>query len=423
MKLLIRGGHVVDPAQGLDGEADVLIEGGVIARVAPRIAPGEADQVLDAAGLVVVPGLVDGRAHLGTPGWSHREELAVGARAALRGGFTTVVAYPDGDPPLDGAEALRGFLSRAAAEAECRVVAAGALTVGCQGRLLTEAAALRDAGAVALTDARPLDDGGLLRRALRYGNMCGLPVAITLGEPSLDAGGVLNEGTVSARLGLPGIPAVAESVALARSLLIAEDTGCTVHVGPVTTAGAVELLRWARSRGVPVTAETTYHHVALTEEAVLGFVPHTKVWPPLRTEADRQAVIRALADGVIDCLVSDHTPYSLHETDVEWAAAPFGIVGFETAVALSVTHLIATGSLSWSQWVERVALAPARVFGLEGGTLLPGRPADVTIIDPEARWTPDPDTAVTRGRNSPFYGVPLQGRVVQTIVGGRKSLP
>lgn len=422
MRLLIRGGRVVDPAQGLDGVADLLIEGTAIARVAPRIEAGEADEVMDASGLVVVPGLVDGRARLGTPGWSEREELAVGARAAVRGGFTTVVAYPDGDPPLDGAAALQGFLSQAA-EAPCRVIAAGALTVGREGRLLTEAAALRDAGAAALTDARPVDDAGLLRRALRYGSMVGLPVVITLGEPSLDGAGMVNEGNVSARLGLPGVPAVAEAVALARCLLIAEDTGCPVHVGPVTTARAVELLRWAKERGIPVTAETTYHHVALTEEAVLGFAPHTKVWPPLRTDADRQALIGALAEGVIDCLVSDHTPYSLHETEVEWASAPFGIVAFETAVALSVTHLIAPGSLSWSRWVERAALAPARVFGLEGGTLLPGRPADVTVIDPDARWTPDPDTAVTRGRNSPFYGVPLQGRVEQTIVGGRKLLP
>jgi len=440
--VLLRGGRVVDPSQGIDGVRDLLLVDGRVARLFEGRGgsgggkedgsldgeglPPDVD-VLDCAGLVVTPGLVDVHVHLREPGGEHKETIATGARAAAAGGFTAVCAMPNTDPVIDS-PATVGFVAAAGrAAGAARVYPVGALSMGQKGERLTEIGELVEAGAVGITDdGLPVMDSGLMRRALEYALAFDIPVADHAEDVGLSRGGMMNEGAVSARLGLRGKPNAAEDVHVARDLLVAELTGGHIHLQHVSTRHGVELIRQAKARGVRVTAEATPHHLLLTDAAAEGYNTNAKMNPPLRTEADRQAVVEGFLDGTLDTLATDHAPHHYDEKEQAFDDAPFGIVGLETVVGLILTHFVHggegarhPGTLDLSTFVERASVAPARAFHLPGGTLREGSPADVTVIDPELRWTVDPATFLSKSRNTPFTGWELRGRAVRTIVGGR----
>ena len=419
MKVLVKNGHVVDPANRRDGRFDVLIERGKIADVQPAI-PADGARILDAAGRLVVPGLIDLHAHLREPGREDKETIETGVRAALRGGFTTICAMPNTSPAIDH----RGIVDFIHREAErlglVSVRAIGAITKGRQGRELTDFGELFDAGCVALSDdGHPVADSWLMRRALEYARVFDRPLIQHAEDPQLAAGGVVHEGLVSTTLGLRGIPGEAESIVVARDLALAALTGGWIHFAHLSSAGSVELIRQAKRRGVRVTCEVTPHHLALTEDAVAEFDTTAKVNPPLRSEQDRQALIEGLKDGTIDCIATDHAPHTDWEKEADFDSAPFGISGLETALGVCVTTLVKPGLLSWGQLVEKLALNPARIAGLNGHGLATGRPANLTIVDPEVEWTVDPRQFVSKGKHSPFAGRQLTGRVLKVIRRGR----
>lgn len=414
-KLLITGGHVIDPANGRDGRLDVLIDHGRIADVQPAI-PLDGARRIDAKGLLVMPGLVDLHTHLRQPGREDKETIESGCLAAVRGGFTTVCAMPNTDPPIDN----RGIVDLIHREAQRIGVATvhpiGAITRGRLGAELTDFGELFDAGCVALSDdGSPVVNSLLMRRALEYAKTFARPLIQHAEDPTLAAGGVMHEGVVSTMLGLRGVPSESESVLVARDLALAELTGGWIHVAHVSSAQSVELIRQAKRRGVRVTCEVTPHHLALTHEAVGEFNAHAKVNPPLRTEADRQALIEGLRDGTIDCIATDHAPHTDWEKDAEFDAAPFGISGLETALAVCVAVLVTPGLLTWGQLVERLAVRPAKIAGLKTGTLSKGSEADLILVDPKAQWTVEPKAFVSKGRHSPFTGQVLSGKVVKAF--------
>ncbi|HXF82402.1 MAG TPA: dihydroorotase [bacterium] len=418
MGLLIRGGRVIDPAQELSERADVLIEGGRIAAVGVGIAAGR-HEVIDADGLLVVPGLIDMHVHLRDPGQTHKEDILSGATAAASGGFTTVACMPNTDPPLDHPVALAYVRSRAE-EAACRIAPIAAITRNRAGRELAPLAALAAAGAVAFSDdGAAVADAGLLRLAMRYATMTGRPIIEHCEDAALSAGGVVHDGPHAAVLGLAGIPSESESVIVARDLLIAEAVGARLHIAHVSSAQSVRLIREAKRRGVRVTAEVTPHHLVLTDTDVGEFDADRKMNPPLRGEADRAELREALADGTIDAIATDHAPHAPEEKLVEFDRAPFGVIGLETAVGVILTHLVAPGLLSLDQMVRAMSWAPARILGLPAGTLAAGTPADVTVIDPHRRWTVRAEAFASRARNTPFDGWTLTGKAVLTVVGGR----
>jgi dihydroorotase len=418
MGLLIRGGRLIDPGQELSDRADVLIEEGRIAAVGVGIAAGR-HEVVDAGGLLVVPGLIDMHVHLRDPGQTHKEDIRSGAASAVAGGFTTVACMPNTDPPLDHPVALAYVRSRAE-EAVCRVVPIAAITRNLAGRELAPLAALAAEGAVAFSDdGAAVADAGLLRSAMRYVTMTGRPIIEHCEDPALSAGGVVHDGPHAAILGLPGQPAESEAVIVARDLLLAEATGQRLHIAHVSSAISVRLIAEAKRRGVPVTAEVTPHHLVLTDGDVGAYDTHRKMNPPLRGAADRDALRTALADGTIDVIATDHAPHAPEEVLVEFDRAPFGVIGLETAVGVILTHLVAPGLLSLDQMVRAMSWAPARILGLPGGTLAVGSPADVTLIDPHRSWTVRAEALVSRSRNTPFDGWTLTGKAVLTIVGGR----
>lgn len=418
--LLLRGGRVVDPSQDLDDSVDVLIVDGKVARLGAGLEPPEGARVLDCQGLVVTPGLVDVHVHLREPGGEHKETIASGARAAAAGGFTAVCAMPNTDPVIDS-PATVGFVAAAGRAADAaRVYPVGALSIGQQGKQLTEIGELVEAGAVAITDdGLPVMDSGLMRLALEYAQAFNIPVADHPEDLGLSRNGVMNEGLTSARMGLAGKPNASEDVHIARDLLVAELTGGHIHLQHVSTRRGVEAIRQAKARGVHVTAEATPHHLLLTDEAVEGYRTDAKMNPPLRSEDDRAAVLEGFLDGTLDTLATDHAPHHYDEKEQAFAEAPFGIVGLETAVGLILTHLVHQGPMDWTTFVERASVQPARVFRLEGGSLAEGRTADVTVIDPELEWAVDPRRFVSKSRNTPFGGRALRGRAVRTLVGGR----
>lgn len=420
MRRIIKGARVIDAAGSIDAVVDIFVDGDTIAQLGPDLsAPGA--EVVDAAGKVVVPGLIDLKASLGggASGGQHENPASLG-RAAARGGFTSVVVGPSEAYPLSRSDSMRALLAQAREEGTSRLYVAASLTAEGDAPMLTEAALLKEAGALALAGRRRAYDASFLRGAMQYAAMVGLPLWMPAGDGVLDAEGNANEGPVSAHLGVQGAPAVAEAISVATLLLLAEDTQCPVTIGPISTGQAAAMIAQAKEKGVPVTASTTFHHLVLTEEDALDFAPGTKVWPPLRTAADRMALVEAVKDGIIDFIVTDHTPHPLEATDVEWLATPFGLSGLETAVALSVTYLLEPGVLSWQQWVERTAFWPARALGMAGGRIAAGAPADLTVIDPAAQWTVDVAQFASCGRNNPFHGRRLTGRVTETWVGGRR---
>lgn len=417
--LLLVGGRLLDPSQSLDGPGDVLVREGRIAALGHVAETPEDVERVEVQGLVVAPGFIDLHVHLREPGDEHKETIQSGALAAVAGGFTTVWAMPNTDPPIDDPAAV-GFVRAAGRRAHgARVAPVGAASMGLKGERMTEVGELVAAGAVAVTDdGHPIWDGALMRRLLEYTQTFGIPVLQHAEDPVLSAGGVMNEGTVATALGLKGIPNASEAATVARDVYLAELTGGHLHVQHVSTREAVDLVAAAKTRGVHVTAEVTPHHLALTEEAVRGYRTEAKMNPPLRTEADRDALLRGLAEGVIDVMATDHAPHHYQGKEREFDVAPFGVVGLETALGVGMSELVQTGLLSLSDLVDRMSRGPARIMGLEGGTLRPGSPADIVLFDPEERWTVDPAQFRSRSRNTPFTGRELLGRVRRTIVGG-----
>jgi dihydroorotase len=378
-------------------------------------------RALDARGRWVTPGLVDLHVHLREPGQEYKETVATGARAAVAGGFTTVVAMPNTKPVNDTASVTELVLARAAAAGLARVVPVGCISRGQAGEELAEYGELRAAGCVAVSDdGRPVASSSLMRRALEYARAFGLVVAVHEEDPGLVGKGVMHEGAASTRLGLRGIPSAAEEVMVTRDLALAELTGGRLHVQHVSAAGSVRALREAKRRGLAVTAEATPHHLTLTDEdlAASGYDPDFKMNPPLRSAEDLRAVREGLADGTIDAIATDHAPHSPVEKDLEFDAAANGIVGLETAFAACLA-LVRQGALSERRLVEALTAAPARAFGLPAGTLAKGAPADVAVLDPAAEWTLDPQALFSKGRNTPWKGRRLVGRCTQAIVGGR----
>jgi dihydroorotase len=420
-RLLLKGARLIDPVQDIDDTLDVLLAEGVVGAIGAKLA-GRGAQVVDAAGLLVCPGFIDIHAHLREPGREDKETIATGARAAAAGGFTAVCAMPNTEPVNDQAGITRSILDRARAGAIVRVYPIGAITRGSQGEEIAEYGDLREAGCVAVSDdGRPVASARVMRRALEYAKAFGLTVIDHCEDPALSEKASMNEGPVSTLLGLRGAPWVSEAVMVERDVLLAELTGGRIHIAHISTAAAVDSVRRGKARGVRVTAEATPHHLLLDDRAVKDseYDTSTKMNPPLRSEADRLAVLEGLRDGTIDCIATDHAPHTLDDKRVEYDEAAFGIVGLETAVSLCLDRLVAAGQLPLRRLVEVLSANPARVLGLPGGTLAVGSPADVTILDLRRKTTVDPAGFESKGRNTPFAGWTLKGVPAMTIVGGK----
>jgi dihydroorotase len=419
MMLVIRGGRVIDPAAGVEGLRDVVVRDGTIAALtAAGHGPREGEQI-DATGCWVVPGLIDMHVHLREPGYEYKETVATGTHAAAVGGFTAVACMANTNPVNDSAAVTEFIRERAAAAGQARVYPIGAVSVGLHGERLAEIGEMRRAGIVAVSDdGQPIADAALMRRALEYGTMFGLPVIAHEEDRALAGAGVMHEGPTAFRLGLKGIPAAAEEMMVARDVALAERTGGQLHIAHVSTTGAVALLRAAKQRGLRVTAEVTPHHFTLTEAAVGTYDTNAKMNPPLRSAADVAAVVEGLRDGTIDVIASDHAPHHRDEKDVEFEAAANGIIGLETTLPLTL-RLVREAGLPVEVAVRALSVNPARVLGVPGGTLAPGSPADVTVIDPARRWTVEVGALASRSRNTPFGGWEMIGAAVATIVGGR----
>jgi len=417
-RICIRGGRVLDPSAERDELADVLVEGGRIVAVGPPGADTGGAEGVDASGCWVAPGFVDLHVHLREPGQEYKEDIASGGRCGVAGGFTALVCMANTQPVNDDPSVTEYILDRARQESPARVYPVAAATRGLAGEVMTEMSALVEAGVVAFSDdGRTIMDSGVMRRVLEYSGLVRVPIITHAEDRTLVREGVVNEGPVSTRLGLPGNPAVAEVVHVARDITLAELTGAHLHVAHVSTAGAVELIRAARERGVHVTAEVTPHHLALTDEATLGYDTNTKMAPPLRSQRDVDACRAGLADGTIDAIATDHAPHAVHEKDVEFTAAPPGVIGLETAVPVTL-DLVRAGELAPLEWVRRLSTGPARIIGRPGGSLAVGAPADLTVIDPERRWVYDPAKGFSKSRNSPWIGREMIGRAMVTLVGG-----
>jgi len=417
--LVIRGGRIVDPSQSHDAVGDVLIVDGTIASMGQEIDTPEGALELPAAGLLVTPGLIDVHVHLREPGGEHRETIASGAKAAAAGGFTAICAMPNTDPVVDDPAGVGFVVAQAAAAGAARVYPLGAISAGQKGEQLAAVGEMVAAGAVGITDdGNPVMDSGLMRMALAYAQTFDIPVADHPEDLGLSKRGVMNEGLVATRLGLRGKPNASEEVHIVRDLLLAELTGGRIHLQHVSTAWGVEAIRQAKARGVHVTAEATPHHLTLTDERVDGYDTNAKMNPPLRSAVDRDAVRAGLADGTLDVYATDHAPHHYDEKEQAFDDAPNGIVGLETSLGIGLTHVVGEGVIDLPTLIDRMSWGPARAFGLPGGTLAVGAPADVTVIDPEAAWTVDSGTFLSRSRNTPFHGAELKGRTRYTIVGG-----
>jgi dihydroorotase len=418
--ILLRGGRVIDPSRGLDQVADVLIQDGKIAAVGAGLGTPDGADTRELRGAIVAPGLVDIHVHLREPGNEDVETIATGARAAAAGGFSAVCAMPNTDPVTDNQAAV-GFIVRQSQRAGCaRVHPIGAISVGEKGEQLAEFGELVGAGAVAVSDdGRPVVSSHLMRTALEYARAFNIPVADHCEDPTLASGGVMHEGLVATRLGLKGIPSAAEEIMVARDVLLAELVGGRVHLCHMSTRGSVELIRRAKERGIQVTAEVTPHHLTLTDRACEGYDTNAKMNPPLREDADVAALRAGLKEGVIDCIASDHAPHGYDAKEAAFDDAPFGIVGLETAFGVAYTELVQGGVLTLPELLARMSTIPSRAFGLPGGTLQPGAPADVVVLDVKTPWTVDPARFHSKSRNSPFAGRALSGRAVLTLVYGK----
>jgi dihydroorotase len=424
MNLLIKNGRVVDPGAGVDAVQDVLIAAGRVAQWGRRLEAPAGTPTVDATGKVVCPGFIDIHTHLREPGFEYKETVASGTRAAAAGGFTAVCCMANTFPVNDNRAVTDYILAKARVEGVVRVYPIGAVTRNLEGVQLAELAEQAEAGCVAFSDdGKCVMNAGLYRRAMEYALPFGAPLISHAEDCHLAGDGTMNEGFVSTELGLSGQPTAAEDVMVARDIVLAELTGAHVHIAHVSTAGAVRMVREAKARGVHVTAEATPHHLLLTDEAVRSFDPNTKMAPPLRTKRDVEALREALADGTIDCVATDHAPHALSEKEDEFAEAANGVVGLETAVSVLVDRLVTPGIIDLPTLVTRLSTAPARLLDLPGGSLAPGAPADVTILDLEQRWTVDPMRFRSRSRNTPFAGWTGVGAPWMTIVGGVPIAP
>jgi dihydroorotase len=418
--ILLKGGRLVDPSTGLDGVGDLLVREGKIESVGGNIAAPADATVVDCTGQVVAPGFIDVHCHLREPGREDVETIATGARAAAAGGFTAVCAMPNTDPVTDNQAAVGFVLKQGKAAGAARVYPIGAISIGERGERLAEFGEMVGAGAIAVSDdGKPVVSAQLMRTALEYARTFGIPVADHCEDPTLAEGGAMNEGLVSARLGLKGIPSEAEEIMAIRDILLARRTGGHVHLCHMSTRGSVELIRWGKDRNIRVTAEVCPHHLSLTEAEVEGYDTHAKMNPPLRSADDVEALQQAVKDGTIDVIATDHAPHHYDEKEREFADAPNGIVGFETALAVNITWLVKPGIIPLATLVERMSCAPAKLFHLPGGTLRRGAAADVTVFDPAREWTVEPSRFFTKGRNTPYAGRTLTGMVACTLVDGR----
>lgn len=421
MKILIKNGHVVDPKNKIDSEMDVLIDGGKIVKVAKSIAE-KADKEIDAKGRFVVPGLIDLHVHFRQPGYEYKETIETGLRAAVKGGFTGVCPMANTDPVADSRSDMEFMRQEAKRVNLVNLWPVGAVTLKQEGKELTEFGELKKGGAMALSDdGRPIMDSNILRRALEYSKKFDLPILVHCQDEGLFCGGCMNEGLVSTRLGLKGIPSEAESVEVSRDIQLADLTGGRLHFCHISSAKSLELIRQAKAAGSKVTAETCPHYFHLTDEAVMNYNSFAKMNPPLRTEKDVQAVKDALRDGTVDAVSTDHAPHTENEKNVEFDKAPFGIIGLETSLPLSL-NLVAEKVLTISQLVEKMSLNPANILKVDRGHLTEGAFADVTVIDARADWTVEKNQLESKSKNSPFLGWKMKGKATHVICGGRLVL-
>jgi dihydroorotase len=424
--LLIRGGHIIDPSQGIDQVGDLLIAEGKIVQVGGTVISSKA-QNLDATGLVICPGFIDLHCHLREPGFEDKETIATGTKAAAIGGFTTVCCMANTKPPLDTSTAVDWVKRKASKNSLVTVLPIGCITKGRKGEELTDMAELAEAGVVAFSDdGDPMASSQLMRRAMEYGRDLGLPIIDHCEDKALSDNGIINEGQISAKLGLKGIPAAAEEVMVARDLILAKLTKARLHIAHVSAKGSVELIRRARGEGISVTAEVTPHHLTLTEERIAGESPNksfdtnAKVNPPLRTKEDVQVLIKGLKDGVIDAIATDHAPHTLADKNCGLELAAFGISGFETALGCLMS-LVHQGEISLTQLISKLTCEPVKVIGRNGeqGTLKAGTPANITILDPDREWIVDSSNFASKGKNTPYNGYKFKGKVMATIANGK----
>ncbi len=434
--LLIRGGRIVDPSQGIDQVGDLLIAEGKIMQVGNTAIVSEAKkpEIIDVTGLVVCPGFIDLHCHLREPGFEHKETIATGTRAAAIGGFTTICCMGNTNPPLDSRDTVDYVRQKANKEGFVHVLPIGCITKGRNGEEICDMTALAEAGVVAFSDdGAPVSNSLVMRHALDYGCILGLPIIDHCEDKELSDGGIINEGRVSAREGLKGIPAVAEEIIVARDLILAKLTGARIHIAHVSTCGSTELIRCAKEEGVPVTAEVTPHHLTLTEERVMGntnviaseakqsqYDTNAKVNPPLRAESDIKCLIRGLKDGVIDAIATDHAPHTFEDKNCELGLAAFGISGFETVFGC-LMGLVHKGEISLTTLISKLTCEPARIISKDGelGTLKVGAPADITISDPAREWVVDSAQFASKGKNTPFDGCKFKGKIMATIIDGK----
>ncbi|AUG57718.1 MAG TPA: dihydroorotase [Ruminiclostridium sp.] len=419
MKILIKGGHVVDAKMNLDKVADILIEDGKIAEIGENIEFSGGD-IIYAEGKYVFPGFVDAHCHLRDPGYEYKEDIESGTRSAAVGGFTSVACMPNTNPVIDNQSVIKYIINKSKQEGMVNVYPIGAISKGLEGKELSEIGELKFAGAVALSDdGKPLEDASLMKKAMEYSSMFDITIISHCEEPSLSAEGVMNEGYQSTILGLKGIPSAAEEIMVARDIILSEYTKVPVHIAHVSTELSVELIRHAKKRGVKVTCETCPHYFVLTDEACSDFNTFAKVNPPLRTKKDVDAIIEGLKDGTIDIIATDHAPHHIDEKNVEFNIAANGISGFETAIPLAITYLVKPGHLTLKQLVEKMCVNPSNLLGLSKGTLEVGSSADITIVDLDEEFLVDVQKFKSKGKNSPFDGYKLSGRVYYTIVNGK----
>lgn len=416
MSIVIKNGHFIEPASGVSKKRDVLIEGERVAKIGKNLS---GDETIDATGCVVCPGLVDIHVHFREPGQESKETIATGSRAAARGGFTSVVTMGNTNPTIDNAGMVE-FVNRRARETACiKIRPAACATKGMQGEEITEMAELKAVGAVAVTDdGKDIQSSWVMRRVLEYADMCGLVYLAHCEDHSLMQGGAMNEGYNATRLGIPGMPRAMEEIMIERNARLAELTGARIHIQHITTAGGVEILRSAKARGIRITGEATPHHWTLTDDAIATYDTNAKMNPPLREAEDIAAIKEAIGDGTIDCIATDHAPHTQSEKEVEFAKAPFGILGLETSLALVITGLVDPGVISMERALELMTCAPANILELDAGTLVEGGVADITVFDPKAEWTVDPKQFSSKSRNTPFAGASLRGRVNTTLCNG-----
>ena len=419
MKLLIKNGRIIDPANGRDGQMDVLIENGKIARVADSITEA-ADEVIDASGKWVVPGLIDLHVHLREPGFTRKETIATGSCAAAMGGFTTICCMPNTKPVIDNEILVEYVKMKADREAVVNVLPIGAITKGQNGEELADIGSMARVGACAISeDGKSVDNAALMKTAMKYAGMFNIPVFDHCEDKRLTGSGQMHAGAQAALLGLAGISPESEEVIISRDIILAKDAGAHLHICHVSTSGAVQLLREAHARGENVTAEVCPHHFTLCDEDITDYDANFKMAPPLRARTDVAAMKEALADGTIEVIATDHAPHHIDEKNCEFAAAANGIVGLETAVALSITELVRTDVLTPMQLIEKMAVNPAKILGINKGTLSEGADADIAVIDAETPCTVDVSAFASKSKNSPFHGREVYGKVTHTICGGK----